>query len=337
MVASLDRFVPDFGMGKSIKALFVLAAVTGWTFPAAASEYWYVAHDADRVLFVDQQSIRRDGPVAYFWSVMTIQDGPNSGAEVKSYKRVDCTTQEIAWLATAHSDHADSQSDIETSGRANAVMARPEAGTLDEAQVKFVCNAGYRVLNHLFPITIDKVAFARAVIKAGPRLTDLRALHETMTKDPHVSHVRSSAPVTGIFGREQTVPLGAPLVPPRDYHKDLKVLRPADYNADTVGVIYDVAYLGTKDSEIRFEVRDYSGNDMVHASSVQTESVPAGASAITIRDLAIMILKATPTAITYSVKIGKATPSEDCENEICGEASIPPTPAPRPIRRGRTQ
>lgn len=130
-------------------------------------------------------------------------------------------------------------------------------------------------------------------------MTDPRALHDAMAKDPRVPILRSTAPDSRTFGTTQTVRRGEPLVPPRDYHKGTQVPRSADYDVDTVGTIYDVAYQGVADGEIRFEVRGYSGDDMVHPGSGQTESVPLGAKTIAIRDLFIAIVKATSDAVTY--------------------------------------
>lgn len=157
-----------------VKNIFVLAVAVGGAGPAAASEWWYVAHDPNRVLFVDQQSIRREGPVVRYWTLIALHDAAHPAGETKAYMRADCSTQEIGWLATADYDRKDAQGDVSTRPERDAKMARPERETLDQAQLSFVCNAGYRVVNHLFPIKIDEVAFAQAMIRAGPALSDPR-------------------------------------------------------------------------------------------------------------------------------------------------------------------
>lgn len=124
----------------------------------------------------------------------------------------------------------------------------------------------------------------------------------------------------------QTARLGEPLVPPRDYHKSADVPRSADYDPDTTGVIYDVAYDGLKGGDIRFEVRGYSGDDMVHPGSGQIEGTPAGSESIEIRDLSITIIKATSATIVYRVAIEpeQPIPIDDCTNATCGEAIVGP-------------
>jgi hypothetical protein len=321
-------------IAKTLSLLFVVAAAVG---PAAASEWWYVAHDPNRVLFVDQQSIRREGPVVRYWTLIALHDAAHPAGETKAYMRADCSTQEIGWLATADYDRKDAQGDVSTRPERDVKMARPERETLDQAQLSFVCNAGYRVVNHLFPITIDEVAFAQAVIRAGSALADPRALHATMAKDPAVPVIRSIAPDTATFGQVQTARLGEPLVPPRDYHKSEDVPRPADYDPDTTGVIYDVAYGGLEGGDIRFEVRGYSGDDMVHPGSGQTAGTPEVSKSIQIRDLSISIVKATAEAIVYRVTIVREqpVPVDECVNETCGEATVGPDTAPPAAKRSR--
>jgi hypothetical protein len=78
-----------------------------------------------------------------------------------------------------------------------------------------------------------------------------------------------------------------------------------DYQPSTVGVIYDVAFLGIEGGEMRFEVRGYDIDDMIHPGSGQTEGFSTDLKTINIRDLAISIEKVGADAITYRVKIEK--------------------------------
>ncbi len=297
---------------RSVVKLLLLTALAGAAGPAAASEWWYVAHDADRVLFVDRQSISRDGAVVRYSALLALHDAGGPAGETKSFMLADCRAQTIGWLGMAQYDRKDIQGDVSTRRDADAEMAKPDPATLDDAQLRFVCSTGAGASSAAFPIAIDEIAFADRLITGGAAMTDPRALHDTMAKDPRVPILRSTAPDPRTFGTTQTVRIGEPLVPPRDYHKGTQVPRSADYDADTVGVVYDVAYQGLADGEIRFEVRGYSGDDMVHPGSGQTESVPIGAKTITIRDLSIAIVKATSDAVTYRVALEKM-PSQNVE------------------------
>lgn len=297
---------------RSIVTLLLLTALAGAAEPASASEWWYVAHNAGRVLFVDRQSISREGAVVRYSALMALHDAGGPAGETKSFMLADCRAQTIGWLGMAQYDRKDIQGDVSTRRDADAEMTKPDPATLDDAQLRFVCSPRASASNTSFPIAIDEIAFADRLITNGAAMTDPRALHDTMAKDPRVPILRSTAPEPRTFGTTQTVRRGEPLVPPRDYYKGAQVPRSADYDADTVGVIYDVAYEGLADGEIRFEVRGYSGDDMVHPGSGQTESVPIGATTITIRDLSIAIVKATSNAVTYRAAI-ETMPSQDVE------------------------
>jgi len=303
------RFVAT---ARSLVTLLLLTALAGAAEPASASEWWYVAHDAGRVLFVDRQSISREGAVVRYSALLALHDAGGPAGETKSFMLADCRAQTIGWLGMAQYDRKDIQGDVSTRGDADADMTKPDPATLDDAQLRFVCSAGSGASSAAFPIAIDEIAFADRLITGGEVMTDPRALHDAMAKDPRVPILRSTAPDPRTFGTVQTVRRGEPLVPPRDYNKGTQVPRSAEYDADTVGTIYDVAYQGMADGEIRFEVRGYSGDDMVHPGSGQTESTTVGTKTANIRDLSITILKATSEAITYRVAIDK-TPSRDVE------------------------
>lgn len=230
--------------------------------------------------------------------MLALHDAHGPAGETKSFMLADCRAQTIGWLGMAQYDFKDIQGDVST---------RRDAG------------AG--ASSAAFPIAIDEIAFADRLITNGAAMTDPRALHDAMAKDPRVPILWSTAPDPRTFGTTQTVRRGEPLVPPRDYHKGTHVPRSADYDADTVGTIYDVAYQSVADGEIRFEVRGYSGDDMVHPGSGQTESTPVGTKTTNIRDLSIMIVRATSDAITYRVAIEK-TPSRDVETCMGPECDV---------------
>jgi len=194
---------------------------------------------------------------------------------------------------------------IDTSTRAKVEMAEA-TDALARSELDFVCSkpavwgaAGY------FPLAIDDVAFTEALLAQRDDVLSPLALQERMAKDKSVPVVRSSAPAPATFGQVQTVELGQPMVPPRDYAKGIEAPDPAAYDPIEVGRIYDIAYQGIKDGQLQFEIRGYSINDLVHPGSGQIETAGLGEDKVNILDLAITVTKASPDRITYSVAIEK--------------------------------
>lgn len=190
---------------RSIITLLLLTALAGAAEPASASEWWYVAHNAGRVLFVDRQSISREGAVVRYSALMALHDAGGPAGETKSFMLADCRAQTIGWLGMAQYDRKDIQGDVSTRRDADAEMTKPDPATLDDAQLRFVCSARASASNTSFPITIDEIAFADRLITNGAAMTDPRALHDTMAKDPRVPILRSTAPEPRTFGTTQTV------------------------------------------------------------------------------------------------------------------------------------
>ncbi|EJL34363.1 hypothetical protein PMI01_01664 [Caulobacter sp. AP07] len=116
------------------------------------------------------------------------------------------------------------------------------------------------------------------------------------------------APSADTFSERRHAALGAALVPPRDYAKGPQSPDPADYDPNTSGIIYDVAFAGLADGKVRFEVRGYSGDDYVNPASGQTQDFPEALKVVNVRDLAIQIDEVTPDMITYRVKIEPEEP-----------------------------
>lgn len=213
---------------RSVVKLLLLTALAGAAGPAAASESWHVAHDAGRVLFDDRRSISREGAVVRYSALLALHDAGGPAGETKSFMLADCRAQTIGWLGMAQYDRKDIQGDVSTRGDADAEMTKPDPATLDDAQLRFACNAGASGLSTSFPIAIDEIDFADRLITGVAAVTDPRALHEAMAKDPRVPILRSTAPEPRTFGTTQTVRIGEPLVPPRHYHKGTQIPRSAD-------------------------------------------------------------------------------------------------------------
>jgi hypothetical protein len=137
------------------------------------------------------------------------------------------------------------------------------------------------------------------------------------------------APSADRFSSSMRATVGAPLVPPRDYAKGPQRPDPADYDANTSGIIYDVAFAGVFDGQVRFEVRGYSGDDYVNPATGQTQDFPETLKAVNVRDLAIRIDAVSPDAITYRVRIEPedvvAPPRcpEECQPSAVGQDGPP--------------
>jgi hypothetical protein len=134
------------------------------------------------------------------------------------------------------------------------------------------------------------------------------------------------APSAAGFGDSLTAAVGDSLVPPRDYAKGPERPDPADYDPNTAGIIYDVAYGGATDDTMTFVVQGYSGDDFVNPAVAQRSEFPLDAKEVNVRDLAIRIEKADAESITYRVRIEpEETPSaphcpQDCQPSSAGEA-----------------
>lgn len=256
-------------------------------------------------MLVDVASIKPGkGGVLSYWNTQVVADGAADGVRmIKSYMLADCAKTRGGWGLIVRYDRDDRQLDVDS--LAKPVLATVEPDTLGEAELKFVCaSPGDREAAGAFAVAVDTRTFADALIAAGDAAP--RAVYDRLAGDPATPIVRSTAPGTETFGRRQTAKVGQPLVPPRDYAKGIEVPKAADYPAATSGDAYDVTFEGLTDGELKFEVRGYDVDDLIHPASGQTEGFPVGAKAIHIRDLAIGIEAVTPEAITYRVRVEKA-------------------------------
>ena len=286
--------------------------------PAGAAPWWYAGHDADRAVFVDVGSIERDQGTVRFSAKQVIRRAGDPVAMTVSFMQGDCARALIGWGAIQRFGVDDEV--IDTSTRPRAEMARASTPA-DRAQLDFVCaDVGKREAAGFFPLGIDDAAFTEALLGKNRDGLSPRALHDRMAASPAVVVIRSTAPSPATFGMVQTVRLGQPLVPPRDYNKGEQLPDPKDYPANETGRIYDVAYQGIKNGEIQFEIRGYSIDDLVHPGSGQTETVRMGQAKANILDLAITIRKALPDRLTYSIAIERMRPPEAlCTASGCDE------------------
>lgn len=144
------------------------------------------------------------------------------------------------------------------------------------------------------------------------------------------------APIAEAFSEARTVRVGASLVPPRDYAKSPEPIDPADYDPDTSGIIYDVAYGGLDGRRMIFVIQGYSPTDLVNAATGQDIPFPLGMKSVNVRDLEIQIEKADAETLTYRIKI---VPEEAVEMPNCPADCQPstvgaePPEARRPRRR----
>lgn len=275
--------------------------------PASAAPWWYVGHATDRVLFIDTGSIERDGDRVSYSAKTLLRRQGDPVAMTVSHMRADCGKHSLGWDGIQR--FGQDEAVLDTSTTATPEMA-PAADALAQAELAFVCaDPASREKRGAFALTIDDAAFADALLKDAAAGQSPRALLDRLAADPAVPVIRSTAPPVSSFGQVHTVRRGQPLVPPRDYEKGLEVPRPGDaYPSIEVGRIYDVAYDGIEKGRIRFEIRGYSIDDLVHPGSGSIIPAYLAEKCVNILDLAITIREALPDQITYSVVRQKRAP-----------------------------
>lgn len=294
--------MPDYRLAVPALALCGLAPAQ-----AMAAPWWYVGHSDDRAVFIDAGSIARAKGVVTFTAKTVIRKPGDPVAMTVSYMKADCAKRRLGWFGVQRFGHDDAV--IDTSTRRDAEMADATADALGAPQLAFVCSAERdREAAGAFALTIDDAAFTETVLREPGETA--RALHDRMAGDASVPVVRSTAPSPATFGQVQTVKLGEPMVPPRDYAKGVQVPDPKLYPSNEVGTIYDIAYQGIKDGQIQFEVRGYAIDDLVHPGSGKTETADPREKTVYIRNLGITIKAALPDRITYTVSVEKVSAGE---------------------------
>ena len=296
----------------------ILACALALVWPSVAqarsSQWWYVTQGADKVVFVDVESIQRDGDTVRYEASQIVRERGNPAASVRASMVTDCRQRTETWdmvLRYGANDERLDKTALSYAGP-NAV----EAGSVGEAQLKFVC-ADDRSETGGFPLAIDQVAFAEALIADTKATVSPADLHERMRTDPKVPIVRSTAPGPETFGTPQVIVAGHAVVPPRDYGKDVQIPDPSQYDTIESGTIYDIAYMGIEKGELAFEQRGYSIDDLVHASSAQTMRFPLSQKSIRILDIEIAVLDVTPQRLRFRASL---TPREaDDTSSVCND------------------
>jgi TPR repeat protein len=146
--------------------------------PAMASEWWYVNSGGGRVLLVDAHSIERRKDIVTYWTMYVIRPG-DPDYMTKSHMRADCGKLTLGLLQMVRYDATGKQIG-QSSMRAEPMQPVPP-DTLGDAEMHFACgDEGHRVVNDLFPVGVNEVAFAEALIARGNKPKDARAVHDAM-------------------------------------------------------------------------------------------------------------------------------------------------------------
>uniref|UniRef100_UPI0035CC3D8F hypothetical protein n=1 Tax=uncultured Sphingomonas sp. TaxID=158754 RepID=UPI0035CC3D8F len=290
--------------------------------PVAAAPWWYAGRAADRIVFVDAGSVERDKDIVTYSSKTVSRKQGDPVAMELSYMRADCAKRRLGWGGVQRIGYDEAV--IDTSTVAVPAMVDVPAESLADSELTFACSdVQAREAAGAFILAVDDAAFTEALLTEPDKDLSPRALNDRLAADPAVPVIRSTAPPPSSFGTVQTVRLGQPLVPPRDYEKGAQIPDANAYQSDEAGRIYDVAYQGVKNGEIEFEVRGYSIDDLAHPASGSIQTAYLAQKSVTILDLAITIRKVLPDRITYSVKIEKRAPQEPpCPHDGCGEPTI---------------
>ncbi|MES2059365.1 MAG: tetratricopeptide repeat protein, partial [Pseudomonadota bacterium] len=165
--------------------------------PAMASEWWYVNSGPGRVLFVDAQSIERRKDEVTYWTMYVIRPGEPE-VMTKSRMRADCGKRRIGLLTMVRYDEQGRE--IGKPATHPGSMKAPPPDTLGDAEFRFACgDEGHRVANDLFPLAMDEVTFAEALIGRGNKPAEAHSLHEALLGR------RSAAAATAFPPPEQVV------------------------------------------------------------------------------------------------------------------------------------
>ena len=279
--------------------LCCLLALTPTVALAGPSQWWFVAQGADRVLFVDVGSIQREGDIVRYQASQVIRDPDNPAALIRAFMLTDCKKRTEGWEMVMRYG-ADDQRLDETAISYPTEAVMPD--TIGDAQLHFVC-AAERTPTEGFPLKIDEVAFAEALIADTSAAESPAAMHERMRLDPTVPVIRSKAPGVETFGTPQTALAGNAVVPPRDYAKGVQNPVASDYDTDVVGEIYDIAYMGVEQGTLMFEKRGYTIDDLAHAGSGQPMRFPETQRAVRIGDFLIDVLEATSQTLRFRARL----------------------------------
>jgi hypothetical protein len=267
---------------------------------AHSPQWWYVAEEADRVLFVDTGSIQREGDEIRYNSSLIVRDPADDLGERRAFMQADCNTRKMQWPMVVRYGLDGERLDetVATYPAATAV----EPGTLAATELDFVCASNHSDgKSNAFPIAVDMAVFAEALIANTDTGIRPSEIHDYLRRGSKTPLIRSTAPPPETFGTEQQVAVGRPIVPPRDYSRTVEIPPLNEYDSDEVGRIYDIAYQGIEGGELVFEIRGYASDDLAHSGSGQNLRFPHGAHEVQLRGLVIAIIEATPDNLRYRV------------------------------------
>jgi hypothetical protein len=308
------------GYGMKFRVLVcALALLAPSVVQARTSQWWYVTQGADKVLFVDAGSIERDRDTVRYEASQILREPGNPAASLRASMVADCRAHTETWDMVLRYGADDERLDKTALSYAGPNPVEP--GSVGDAQLKFVC-ADNRSETGGFPIAIDQVAFAEALIADTKGSVSPAALYEKMRADPQVPVIRSTAPAPETFGTPQVIAAGHAVVPPRDYAKGVQILDASQYDTIESGTIYDIAYVGIENGELAFERRGYSIDDLVHASSAQTMRFPLTQKSIQILDIDVAVLEATPQRLRFRASL--APRDADDAPFVCNDPACAP-------------
>jgi hypothetical protein len=267
---------------------------------ARASQWWYVTQGADKVLFVDVESIVRDGDTVRYEASQILREPGNPAASLRASMIGDCRDNTETWDLVLRYGANDERLDKTAPSYPGPNLV--EVGSVGAAQLQFVCMAD-QVRTDAFPLAIDQVAFAEALIADTEASVSPADRHERMRQDPRVPVIRSTAPAPDTFGTAQATTADHAVVPPRDYAKGVQIPDARNYDTIESGTIYDIAYRGIESGELAFDLRGYSIDDLAHASSAQTMRFPVSQKTIRVRDIEIEVLAATPQDLRFRASL----------------------------------
>ncbi|AYJ87689.1 hypothetical protein D3Y57_19370 [Sphingomonas paeninsulae] len=176
---SLFKFSRKWMRGRFGSYVGLVTTLALAPFPAMASEWWYVNSGPGRVVFVDAQSIERNKDSVSYWTMHVIRPAEPE-VMTKSHMRAECGKRRIRLLEILRFDERGREIGDAHARLRSMQMVAPD--TLGDVEFRFACgDQAHRVTNDLFPLAIDEVAFAEALIARGNKPTDAHDLHEAMT------------------------------------------------------------------------------------------------------------------------------------------------------------
>ncbi len=188
----------------------VLAALAFVPVQAHASEWWYVNSGPGSVLFVDAASIERHETLVTYWTMHVMNPGQPE-VMTKSHMQAECGKRRLRRLAFLRFDaEGRALDDTMPSARKSVFPVAPD--TLGDAEFRFACgDEAHRVTNDLFPLAMDTVVFADALIAKGNKPRDAHNLHEAM-----VRRATNAVPATADEGGTEHGAEAATAGPPKE-------------------------------------------------------------------------------------------------------------------------